>query len=90
MTIIWHSVWDTPIDAEEFADSLLNYTMSKLGEDAINHGKVGNHYKITDPYGREYIIGHEFDEVILIDNAPADQGLTLYTTALTDDVILRK
>jgi len=90
VTIVWHSVWDTPNDADEFSAALLKYITAELGETAINHGQMGNQTKVTDSGGREYIIGTESDEVILIDHAPAGLGAILYTMALCEDVVVRK
>ncbi len=90
VTVVWHSVWDTPNDAQEFADTLLDYMTAKIGAGAVNHGKLGNCYELTDANGREYIIGNVADEAILIDNAPVGMGETLYFAALNNDVIVRR
>jgi len=89
VTIVWHSVWDSPLDADEFAGALLKYIAAKLGEGAVNHGQMKGQTMLTYN-GWEYIVGSELDEVILIDHAPLGLGAILYTTALCGDVVVRK
>lgn len=93
VTIIWHSVWDTDVDAKEFTDALKlflgarNESLHQVKSEAYSTGEI---YTYTDVNSREYFISRGFDEVIFIDNAPNGMAQTLYDAALAGDEVVRR
>ena len=93
VTIVWHSVWDTDEDAQEFTDALRlflgarNESLHQVISEAYSTGEI---YTYTDVNSREYFISRGFDEVIFIDNAPTGMGQALYDAALSGNEVVRR
>ncbi len=93
VTIVWHTVWDSDIDAQEFTKAIklhLAQRVESLHQNKSESYSTSEFCTYTDIDSREYYISRGFDEVIYIHNAPDGMAQMIYDAVITGDEVIHR
>ncbi len=93
VTIVWHTVWDSDTDAQEFTKAIklhLAQRVESLHQIKSEEFSTSDFFTYTDVNSREYYISRGFDEVIYIHNAPDGMAQDIYDAVITRDEVIHR